>query len=117
MSIKTTITKNGAVGGVWPIADIVMVSDYPSPDKATGATTSTPINDCNQWLRIHMDVPYDEKDGIEKLLQIGDLAGTYNAILAANPGGKEQDRARAVLAAALGLLDGQAPAPGKKPAA
>lgn len=117
MAKKEMVKKNGATGGEWPIVDLVMVSDYPSPDKASGATTNTPINDCNQWLRIHMDVPYDENSGIEKMLQTGDLAGAYAAILAANPGGKEQDRARAVLAAALGLLDGQAPPPSSKSAA
>jgi hypothetical protein len=108
--------RTGATGGEWPIVDIIMLSDYPSPDQALTAS-KVQINNGNECLRIHMDVRYAQADNIEKRVQNGDLLGAYNAILKYNDDGQPHPRANALLAAALGLLDNAViPGSGAKPA-
>jgi hypothetical protein len=108
------MTTNGATGGSWPIPDIILMSDYPGPSQATTVSNVT-INQCNEFLRVHMDVPYGANDDIRKKIQTGDLAAAYKLILAHNDDGNKYPRATAVLAAALGLLDNVTP-PGSTPA-
>ena len=98
----------GSTGGNWPVADIIMMSDFPNPENATSKTKGKP-NPRDHYLRIHMDVRYSAKDKIEAMIQAGDLHGACQKILAYNDDGDPHPRAEALLAAAFGKFDGVAP--------
>ena len=113
------MTNPNASGGEWPIPDIVFVSDYPGPVQAA-TVSSAKVNSCNEWFRIHMDVPHNPVDDIKGKINTGDLQTAYDLILKFNKETGAHPRACAVLAAALGLMDGMpisayAPKPGPVP--
>jgi hypothetical protein len=116
------MTGPNTIFGTWPVADIIMMSDYQHPERlANGGVAGT--NGADRRVRIHMDIPYGTDNlaanDIETKIQSGDLDGAYRAILKEkyiwplpNPIDPNHQRAVALLAAAFGQFDGmQPPAP------
>ncbi|HXD22109.1 MAG TPA: hypothetical protein VN613_02035 [Gemmatimonadaceae bacterium] len=102
------------------MADIIVMTDYGSPQQAA-SDGSSPPNKSENRVRIEMEIPNCGDSALQTSLSNGDLEGAFEAILTAKgywpiPTTIDSVHARglAVLAAALGKFDGIMP-PANKP--
>lgn len=101
--------------GTWPVVDIIVTTDYGSPQQAVVGGSPSP-NVCANSVRIEMEIPNCGDAALQTSIVNGDLDGAFKEILLTKdywpiPGSIDADHARgfAVLAAAFGKFDGLMP--------